>query len=367
MNPRVLQVVLTLNPGGTERLVVDIVQRLRGDIPTAVCCLDEDGAWAGELRDDGIEVVALRRRAGFRPSLGRRIASAARRHRATVIHAHHYSPFVYACLGRLAHPGRRPNVIFTEHGRLANARVSVKRRIANQFLSRIPHDVFAVSEHLKHHLVDEGFSTSQVGVIYNGIAAGSLPDARVRACMREKLAIPIDTLAVVTVARLDPVKDLDTMIRATAILAGRLPVLLVVVGDGAERGRLEALAAEVGAGPYVRFLGHREDARDLLAGFDVYANSSTHEGVSLTILEAMAAGLPVVATEVGGTPEIVDAGCGRLVPARDPHALANGLAAFVSNEALREELGRVGRQRVEQRFTIERMVGEYRDAYYRAS
>jgi glycosyltransferase involved in cell wall biosynthesis len=98
----------------------------------------------------------------------------------------------------------------------------------------------------------------------------------------------------------------------------------------------------------------------------VYANSSISEGISLTILEAMAAGLPVVATRVGGTPEIVDASCGRLVPSRDPESLATTLSQLAGDGALRAALGRAARARVEQRFTLDRMIAEYRDAYYAA-
>jgi hypothetical protein len=102
MSPRVLQVVLSLHPGGTERLVLELVRRLNETMPMAVCCLDEAGAWAKDLEAEGISVTALQRRAGFHPVLGHGVARAARRHGATVIHAHHYSPFVYSALGRSA-------------------------------------------------------------------------------------------------------------------------------------------------------------------------------------------------------------------------------------------------------------------------
>src|SRR6186997_1231624 len=90
---RVLQIVTALNPGGTERLVVELATRLHGECPMMVCCLDEEGSWATHVRDAGIPVRALGRRPGFRPELGWRIAALAREHRATVLHAHHYSPF----------------------------------------------------------------------------------------------------------------------------------------------------------------------------------------------------------------------------------------------------------------------------------
>jgi glycosyltransferase involved in cell wall biosynthesis len=361
----VLQAVLTLNPGGTERLVVDIVRRLHAEIPMAVCCLDEEGAWADSLRAEGIKVTALRRQSGFHPSLGSAVAATAKWNHANVIHCHHYSPFVYGSLARAWRPSTK--VIFTEHGRLSDAPPSTKRMVANWMLRRAPQEVFAVSEHLKGHLVAEGFSREQVQVLYNGIDVGPLPDTRARSCIRQRLAVSDDTLVVGTIARLDPVKDLDTMIRAITMLAPRRPILLVVIGDGDERSRLEELTARLGAGTAVRFLGHREDARTWLAGCDVYANSSIHEGVSLTILEAMAAGLPTVATGVGGTPEIIDNTCGRLVPSRDAATLASALDELAQREILRQKLGHSARRRVEERFTIERMVQEYRAAYYRAA
>jgi glycosyltransferase involved in cell wall biosynthesis len=113
----------------------------------------------------------------------------------------------------------------------------------------------------------------------------------------------------------------------------------------------------------VRFLGHRDDAREWLAGCDAYVNSSISEGVSLTILEGMAAGLPVIATRVGGTPEVVNESCGRLIPSRDPGALATALLELAREPVLRQQLGHAARGRVETRFTMDRMVSEYRDVY----
>lgn len=358
--------VLSLNPGGTERLVVELVRRLRPELSMAVCCLDEEGSWGEGLRRENVGVTALRRRDGFQPQLGRAIARIAAQHGARVVHCHHYSPFVYASIARLWSPDLR--IIFTEHGRLSDAPPSAKRRTANRVLAHAPREVVTVSSELRQHLVAEGFPTGKVSVIYNGIDVGTLPGADMRARVRLELGIPDDAVVIGTVARLDPVKDLHTLIRAVGQQGlQRAPVILLVIGDGSERARLEASAREVGAGSSVRFLGHREDARDLLAACDVYANSSISEGISLTILEAMAAGLPVIATRVGGTPEIVDATCGRLVPSRDPDALASTLAALAADPILRQTLGREARARVEQHFTLDRMVREYRDAYYAAA
>jgi len=362
--PNVLQVVLSLNPGGTERLVVELVKRLRPELSMAVCCLDEEGSWGEGLRQDDINVVALRRREGFRPQLGRAIARAAAQHGARVVHCHHYSPFVYASIARLWAPHLK--IVFTEHGRLSDAGPSPKRRTANRVLAHAPRTVVTVSSELKQHLVAEGFPNDKVNVIYNGIDVGPLPEASARARVRQQLGLDDRTIVIGTVARLDPVKDLQTLVRALGAPGAERPMTLLVIGDGPERVGIEAAAREAGVDPFVRFLGHRDDARDLLAGCDMYANSSISEGISLTILEAMAAGLPVVATRVGGTPEIVDASCGRLVPSRDPATLAATLSEVAADASLRCQLGRAARARVEQRFTLDRMIAEYRDAYYAA-
>jgi glycosyltransferase involved in cell wall biosynthesis len=358
-------VVLGLGPGGTERLVVELVTRLQPSVPMAVCCLDTAGAWGEELQSSGVPLTALERTDGFHPLLGGKVARAAARHRASVIHCHHYSPFVYSCLARLWRPTLK--IVFTEHGRLSDAPPSAKRRVANQLLSRVPHQVFTVSRDLKQHIVAEGFPERRVAVLYNGIDVGPLPAPDTRRRVRRHLGVGDDMVLVGTIARLDPVKDLHVLVKATAILSSHVPATLLVIGDGDERRRLEMTAAATGRGHAVRFLGHRDDARELLAGCDLYANSSISEGVSLTILEAMAAGIPVVATRVGGTPEVIDDTCARLVPPRDPEAMAAALLELSSAAALAATLARAARARVEARFTLDRMVREYGDAYVRAA
>ena len=194
--PRVLQVVLSLNPGGTERLVLEIVRRLAAEIPMAVCCLDAEGDWARDLTEAGISVSALRRPDGFAPSLGGAVVRAASAHNATVLHCHHYSPFVYGALARLFNP--RLRIVFTEHGRLSDAGPSAKRRLANRVLSWFPDEVYTVSGELRSHIVEEGFPSGRVGVIYNGIAVGALPEPGVRQEVRNELGASPDTFLVGT-------------------------------------------------------------------------------------------------------------------------------------------------------------------------
>src|SRR5215831_18575172 len=233
---RVLHVVLSLCPGGTERLVIDLAQRSASFVDTAVCCLDEPGAWAGELARCGVPIVVLGRRPGFRPTLGLRIARVAAAHRADVIHCHQYTPFVYGAIAAL---GREVTLVFTEHGRLSSGPPSNKRRLANRVLGRLPSRVCAVSHDLRRHLVAEGFQSDRVKVVYNGIDPGAPPTPAVRETARALLGVLPNQFVIGTVGRLDPVKDLRTLIEAFAIVRATANSHLVIVGDGPERQALE--------------------------------------------------------------------------------------------------------------------------------
>lgn len=359
----VMQVVLSLDPGGTERLVIEISKRLQAQSDLSVCCLDEAGDWATELTDSGIPVIALHRRPGFHPTLALRVRELAIAHGATVLHCHHYSPFVYGCLGALITPGLR--VVYTEHGRLSDAPPSRRRKLANQFFARTPGAFFAVSESLREHMLTAGFPPSRVQVIYNGVDAGNLPTAQARKAARAFLSLPEDVFVFGTIARLDPVKNLETTIQAFARLRHIHPrACLVVIGDGPERASLQALAGKLRVAEQVRFTGYQSNTRRLLPAFDAYVNSSISEGVSVTILEAMAAELPVVATRVGGTPEVIaDAISGCLVPARDPAALSAVMATLTDDAAFAAQLARAGRRRVQAQFSIETMINRYLQVY----
>ena len=365
-----MQLVLSLSPGGTERLVIEICRRLRSSVDSTVCCLDNAGEWAPQLTSAGVPVFALERRPGFRPSLAIRVARLIERHEIDVVHCHHYSPFVYGALATvltgLTGLKRRVRLVFTEHGRLSNAPPSAKRRWVNPLLAMVPGQVCAVSADLKRHMVAEGFPPGRIQVLYNGIDPGELPGEDERLGARASLGIPRDAYVVGAAGRLDPVKNLPALVDAHAAVAQHRPgARLVIIGSGPMQAELESQARARGIADAVHFTGYRADVRALMGACDVYVNCSTYEGVSLTILEAMAAGLPVVATRAGGNPEVVvDGETGVLVPIGSP-ALTEELIALASNPLRRRALGGAGRQRVVRHFSIDRMVEEYSHAYSR--
>jgi L-malate glycosyltransferase len=360
---RVMQVVLTLGVGGTERLVIDLVQQLAPQVGFSVCCLDEAGEWGRQLKASGVSVAELGRTPGFHPSLAVRLAKLTSEWQIDVLHCHHYSPFVYGQLAAMLNP--RLTVLFTEHGRLSGWTPSLKRRAANALLARLGARIFAVSHNLVETMAAEGLPRRRIEVVHNGIDPGTAPGAVERAAARARLGIGEAAEVVGTVARLDPVKDLETMVRALSLIREARPTCkLVIIGDGVEYERLVDVTAHLGVADAVILTGHRDDARALLPAFDVYINSSLSEGVSISILEAMAACLPVVATEVGGNPEIVvNDRSGSIVPARDPLSLAAAVVRLLESRDTRRTFGQAARARVLEGFTFDRMAQTYLRAY----
>jgi glycosyltransferase involved in cell wall biosynthesis len=360
-----MQVVLSLTPGGTERLVLEIARRIRPVAESAICCLDEPGPWARQAVESGIPVTALHRLPGVRASIAYGLAVEARRWGADVLHCHQYSPFVYGSLAALfAKPFR---LVVTEHGRLSDDAPSRKRRLVNPVLSRVPDALFAVSGELRDYLVAAGCAADRVVVNRNGIDVGPRPTNRHLQAGRRLLDVPEDAFVLGTVARLDPVKDLGTLVRSLRALRAEVPdAILVIVGDGPERAVIAEGVTALGLEDAVLFTGHREDARTLMPAFDVYVNSSLSEGISLTLLEAMAAALPIVATRTGGTPEVVIHGeTGLLVAPRDPVALAAACEELSRDSFRRRAFGDRGRDRVAREFALEAMVDRYLQTYLR--
>jgi glycosyltransferase involved in cell wall biosynthesis len=357
-----MQLVLSLSPGGTERLVIEIVRALARQIDSIVCCLDEPGAWADELAARHVPIIPLSRAPGFRPSLALRLSRVMKDHAIDVVHCHHYSPYVYGLLASIITP--RVQLVFTEHGRLSDAGPSRKRQLVNPWLSRLPGHLCAVSVDLKQHMVLEGFPGRRIHVHYNGIHPGERPNAFQRFSARAALGLSSDSFVVGAVGRLDSVKNLPLLLEAHARLADRCPGLrTVIVGDGPEREALERQAAGLDLSQSVIFTGYRQDVRFLMSAFDLHVNCSAYEGVSLTILEAMASALPVIATRVGGNPEVVvDGETGVLVPA-GPLSIAGAILDLARDPRRRRAMGDAGRWRVIRHFSIARMVGDYARIY----
>ncbi len=364
--PTVCQVLHSLHVGGAEVLAARLARRLRDDYRFVFACLDGVGTLGDQLLDEGFPVVRLGRRPGVDWRCSRGLARLLRRERVDVVHAHQYAPFFYSLAARLLR--RRPSVLFTEHGRAHPDRPSRKRLVANRLLLRRGDRVVGVGEAVRRALIaNEGFPARRVEVIYNGIDLTPFerpaPD---RAGVRAEMGVGPDDFVVLQVARLDPVKDHATAVRAAARLSRRHPnARLVVVGEGEQMEAIRDAVRRNEAGDVVRLLGLRTDVPRLLGAADAFLLSSVTEGIPLTLIEAMAARLPVVSTNVGGVAEVVEDGkTGLLAAAGDDADLAEHLARLAGDTALRHSLGRAGRARALAVFSEVQMHAQY-DRLYR--
>jgi glycosyltransferase involved in cell wall biosynthesis len=280
-----------------------------------------------------------------------------------VVHLHNFLCQVRAGLGaRLA---RVPVVIATKHGS-EWPRCLGSRHLAAGFY-RLADVLVAVSPDVRDGLLATyGFAPERVRLILNGVDTDRFRPMD-GDCEKARQRIPgvTGTPLLGTVGRLVGYKGVGTLLEAFRIVLQRAPEAgLVIVGDGADRASFENQAASLGIAARVHFLGNRSDVCSIYPLLDVYVQPSYTEGISLTMLEACACALPVVATKVGGNPEIVvDGQTGRLVPPRDPSALAAGILEHLGNARAAHAMGRSARQRVVELFSLDRMVHDYLALY----
>lgn len=227
--------------------------------------------------------------------------------------------------------------------------------------------VVAPSSTILDNLIrEDGVAAARCTCIPNGVDTERFVpvEATVREQLREQLGFAHDQLLIGCAARFWRVKRHDDLIRAFALVLIRRPdARLVLIGDGPERPAIERLIAELGLGDAVRLLGARTDLENILPALDVFALTSSSEGLSNAIIEAQACGLPVVTTRVGGNPELVDDECGVLVPAHDHDAIANALLTVLADPALRSRMGATALARVRKQHSLTAMIDAYARLY----
>ncbi len=365
---RVAFALHAMQVAGAEVLVAETIRRLAQRIKPTIFCLDAIGSLGERLRAEGVEVICLNRRPGRDWGVAWRMARALYEREINVIHAHQYTPFFYAAFAKLLLRGR-PRLILTEHGRHFPDVVSAKRRAINRLvLDRLADAVNACCAFSAEHLGRlDGFSARRIEVIENGIDLDRYCTVADRRVLRQRLGLDPARRYVAAVARFHPVKDHATLLRAFAIVAtAQSDVDLLLAGDGPLRADLTALVERLGIAKRVRFLGVRSDVPDLLQAVDVFTLTSLSEAASLTLLEAMAASLPVVVTDVGGNPEIVRHGMeGLLAPRGDETAIATALLAVLDDPHAAAAMGAAGRRRVEEHYQLSQTVEAYWRLYQR--
>ena len=357
--------------GGLENGLVNLLNNLpREHYRHAVICLTNATDFAARIRRDDVAVYELHKRDGKDPAIYRALWRLFRRLRPTIVHSRNLAALDAQVPAWLAGV---PVRIHGEHGRDIydltgeNRKYLLLRKLLRPLITRwVP-----MSRDLEGWLRDRvGVMPARISQLYSGVDAQRFhpdPGARERwpiAQWRDP-----STLIIGAVGRMEYVKDPLNLVRAFIALCASLSpqqaasVRLAYLGDGQLRVEAQALIDVAGLTAQCWLPGARDDVPALMAGFDVFVLPSLGEGISNTILEAMACGLPVIATDVGGNPELVTADTGILVPSADPAALAGALARYVADPALRRAHGRAARGRIETRFALSVMIERYHSLY----
>ncbi|MHA6616958.1 glycosyltransferase [Pseudonocardia sp. DLS-67] len=354
--------------GGAELLLLTLFRHLdRDKVVPRLICLRDGGPLAEEFRAAGVPVDVMDRAGRRDLRTLPRLVRLLRRDRTDVVLVTHHNRAALT-LGRLAAELARvpANVIAVHDMDLT--------RVGDRVLPRHDVDTLFLSDALvlltpsqgRYLREEEGIGrfwwrrTREV-VVPNGIVLRPPPTPADRAAARERLGLGVDDVVFGIVARLSPQKAHHVLLRAFAAAAATRPALrLVVVGGGEREQELRALADELGIASRVRFTGVRSDVAELLPGLDVSCLSSVHEGVPLTLLEAMAAALPVVSTDCGALADMVTEGQdGFLVPVGDQDGLADRLGRLADDPVLRATMGARARDRAEREYSIENTVAGY--------
>lgn len=366
---KITHVVENLNRGGLERVVIDLAltQRAAGH-DCQIVCLFERGSLADEPAAQGVPVIACDKANAGTFTAMRRLRGAVRVHGSDVLHTHNATAHYHAVAATL---GRAPGVIVsTRHG-LGDANPASRRERLYRLALRRTDRAVTVSAALRDRFIERwSLAPDRVIAIANGIDTGRFQpaDADARASLRSELRLATDTPVIGTVGRLNWAKDQATLLRAFAELRStHSRAALVLVGGGELESGLRALADALGIADAVHFLGDRSDVSRLLRGFDVFALSSIREGYSIALLEACAAALPIVATDVGGNREIVRENInGHIVPAGDAPALAVALSSLLAAPDSALAMGARGREWVLEKGSLEAMARRYTAVYEQA-
>jgi sugar transferase (PEP-CTERM/EpsH1 system associated) len=356
----VTHILLSLEVGGLERNVINQA-RLAAEVGQVVSlvCLERPGVLAPQAECHGARVVCLHKRPGIRLGVFRQLKQALRDLAPDVVHTHQIGTLFYA--GPAARAARVPFVVHTEHGRQDYAR-RLRRRLLGRIGGRFADLFFCLTEDMASEVRSQRIVPDRkIRVILNGIDTARYAERCDAAAVRQSLGIPAEAPVVGTVGRLNEVKRQDLLIRAfSKIRARKSAAHLIIVGDGPLMQPLRNLATGLGLGECVHLVGYQAHTTPYLRAMDVFALTSRSEGMPQAVLEASIAGLPVVASRVGGLPEVVDDGVsGVLFDPGAENALVDALLRILDDPDLGRRMGDAARLRVESRFDVKRMASDY--------
>lgn len=357
----VLHLCESSDTGGAESILINIVENLDKTRFTSMVCLLSEGWLKTQLDARHIETVVIPQPHSLDLLWLFRLYRLIKERKIDVIHSHEFATNVYASF--ISKMVGVP-VIATVHGKNYYAD-KWRRRLAYRFVA-CKSFMVAVSADLKRFLSERvGIPLRHIRVVHNGIDLHRYKSKESIYHVRKELRIGAEQPVIGTVGNLFAVKGQIYLLKACKIVAGTFPnFVLVVAGDGEQSSFLEKEATSYGIADNVKFLGFRNDIPSILDAIDVFVLPSLSEGLPLSVLEALALQKPVVATNVGGIPEIIEDGItGYLVPPRNPEALATKIVHLLRHPEVAINMGRVGRLRVDECFSLEKMIEKYQSLY----
>lgn len=360
---RIAHVVLSMDVGGLEHVVLDLLRQGRAaGHDLTVICLERPGALAPSVEALGATVLSIGKKPGLSLQPVIYLRRALLRIRPHIIHTHQLGALVHV---RAAFYGRRrPRVVHTEHGKHYARRW--RNRILGRFGSGGADRFFCVSEDVAAEVRKAGVaSASMVSVVPNGIDTSRFANDASRRDIRKELGIPADAPIIGTVGRLAEIKRQDILIRGFAQVARQfLNAHLVLVGDGPMAEPLRQLAAESGVADKVHFAGYQADPAPFVRSMTIFALTSRSEGMPLSVLEAWAAGIPVVASRVGGLTELIrQNSTGLLFENGNVAEFAASVVRLLQDEELRRGIISAARHRVQREFDVRGMAERYHQCY----
>ncbi len=369
--PLIAHIIFRLDFGGLENGLVNLINHM----PTekyrhVVICATDFTDFKKRITNTNVTVYALNKKPGNDLSAYYRLWKLLRKLKPDIVHSRNLGTIEYVIPSMLAGVKYR---VHGEHGRDmsdidgANKKYILLRRLYSPFLKRF----VALSKDLEQWLLNTvRVNANKVVQLYNGVDLTRFHFSDVsHKLLSISPQVHVNDVLIGTVGRLQSEKDQATLINAFALLIDDAQIntkalKLILIGDGPDRSMLEDLVERKSMSERVIFLGARNDISDLLSCLDIFVLPSRGEGISNTILEAMACSLPVVATRVGGNPELVEENnTGLLVPVNSPEKMAVALRVYLSDKTLAQKHGRAGRQRVESYFSIDKMVVSYVEMY----
>lgn len=351
---RILLLIDELDIGGTEQQILELVKRLDRHKYTPMVCCFRPGRVSKEIEALGVPVFTLRKKTKLDLSLLFSLIRLIRRERIDLVQTYLFTANTWARLAAVL--AGAPLIVSSE--RNVNMWEKRYKQILGKILDRWTHATIANSGAVKEYLMSKGIAHEKIHVIYNGVDPERFSAAVSPETTKQTFAIPAQHRVVGMMARLEPAKDVHTFLRAAAIIAEKTKdVSFLIVGGGSLQQDLKQEVRLLGIADRIIFTGPRRDIPHLLAACDLSVMSSLKEGMSNTIMESMAAGKPMVATNVGGNPELVVEGeTGFLVPIRDPSALATAIDKVLAMPTLAQQMGEKARERIERLFSVNALV-----------